>query len=120
MPDPLLEIEVQATVLSMRNSLLTLTLLVSLSALADNKQVVKDFYETAFVKQQPAEAMKKYVGPRYIQHNPHVADGPEPFISYFTQHFKANPKATTQIKRMVAEGDLVVVHAHSRANALSA
>ncbi len=86
------------------------------SALADAKQAVRDFYETAFVKRNPAEAMKKYVGPKYIQHNPFVKDGPEPFIEYFTGHFKKNPKASTEIKRIIAEGDLVVVHAHSRDN----
>lgn len=83
---------------------------------ADNKKVVQDFYETAFVKHLPAEAMKNFVGSQYIQHNPHVKDGPEPFITYFTEFFKKNPKATTEIKRLVAEGNLVVVHAHSKAN----
>jgi predicted SnoaL-like aldol condensation-catalyzing enzyme len=85
-------------------------------ALADNKKVVQDFYQTAFVKHQPAEAMKNFVGDRYIQHNPHVKNGPQPFIDYFTEFYKKNPKATTEIKRMVAENDLVVVHAHSIAN----
>lgn len=96
--------------------LLTFPWMVLAEALADNKQVVRDFYETAFIKKQPAKAMKQYVGNRYVQHNPHVKDGPEPFISYFTQFYKDNPNATTEIKRMIAEGNLVVVHAHSKAN----
>jgi predicted SnoaL-like aldol condensation-catalyzing enzyme len=79
--------------------------------------VVRNFYETAFVKHQPVEAMKNYVGNKYIQHNPYVKDGPEPFIAYFTEFYKKNPSATTTIKRMIAEGDLVVVHAHSQVNA---
>jgi len=83
---------------------------------ANNKEIVRGFYETAFVKKQPKEAMKKYVGNRYVQHNPFVKDGPEPFISYFTQFYKDNPSATSEVKRIVAEGDLVVVHAHSRSN----
>jgi predicted SnoaL-like aldol condensation-catalyzing enzyme len=91
--------------------------LFSISAFADNKKVVRDFYETAFMKHQPTEAMKNFVGPSYIQHNPHVKDGPEPFITYFTEYFKKNPTATTSIKRMIAEGNLVVVHAHSQSNA---
>jgi predicted SnoaL-like aldol condensation-catalyzing enzyme len=85
-------------------------------AFANNKQIVKSFYETAFINHKPEEAMKKYVGAKYIQHNPHVQDGPEPFISYFTGFFKSHPSATTSIKRIVAEGNLVVVHAHSRAS----
>jgi predicted SnoaL-like aldol condensation-catalyzing enzyme len=101
----------------MHNYLLVFALFSTTSAWADNKQVVRDFYETAFVKHLPAEAMKNFVGDKYIQHNPHVKDGPEPFITYFTGFYKKNPKATTEIKRMVSEGDLVAVHAHSRANA---
>ncbi len=100
----------------MNKFILLSILFASVPALADNKKVVQAFYETAFVKHLPADAMKNFVGDRYIQHNPHVKNGPEPFISYFTEFYKKNPGATTEIKRMVAEKDLVVVHAHSRAN----
>lgn len=96
--------------------ILVSTLLFSFPSFADNKQVVRDFYETAFVKHLPAQAMKNYVGGQYIQHNPYVKDGAEPFISYFTEFYKKNPKASTEIKRMIAEDSLVVVHAHSRAS----
>jgi predicted SnoaL-like aldol condensation-catalyzing enzyme len=101
----------------MRKLILILSLFASTAFAADNKKVVQDFYETAFVKQLPADAMKNFVGDKYIQHNPHVKDGPAPFIAYFTEFYKKNPKATTEIKRIVSEGDLVVVHAHSRASA---
>ena len=100
----------------MRTLLITLAFLISHSAFADNKSIVRAFYETAFIKHLPAEAMKQYVGKQYIQHNPHVSNGAEPFIAYFTQFYKDHPGATTEIKRMGAEGDLVVVHAHSRAD----
>lgn len=91
-------------------------LLVSSVAYADHKKVVRDFYETAFVKHDPKGAMRDFVGPMYIQHNPRVENGPQPFITYFTEFYRKNPHAKTEIKRMIAEGDLVVVHAHSRAN----
>ena len=100
----------------MKNIIVLFASLSMASAFADGKQVVRDFYETAFVKRQPAEAMKKYVGEKYIQHNPYVKDGPEPFIQYFTGYFKSNSDASTEIKRMIAEGDYVVVHAHSRSS----
>lgn len=101
----------------MRHFLIAITFLLSFSASADNKKIVRDFYETAFVKHLPGKAMNDYVGSHYTQHNPHVKDGPEPFIAYFTEFYKRNPSATTEIKHMIAEEDLVVVHAHSRANA---
>lgn len=97
--------------------ILLLGLCFSSLALANNKQVVRDFYTTAFVKHLPAEAMKRYVGDQYIQHNPHVENGSKPFIDYFTEFYKTIPTAKTEIKRMISEGNLVVVHAHSRANA---
>jgi len=56
----------------------TLAILFSTSSLADNKTVVQDFYNTAFVKHQPAEAMMKYVGAQYKQHNPLAQDGQAP------------------------------------------
>lgn len=31
------------------------------------------YYNLAFNDKQPAEAVAKYVGSKYIQHNPHVA-----------------------------------------------
>lgn len=100
----------------MKQLICAISALLAVPAFADNKDVVRGFYETAFVKHQPAEAMNQFVGAQYRQHNPHVSDGKEPFIQYFTGFYKKNPKATTEIKRMIAEGDLVVVHAHSRAH----
>ncbi len=51
----------------------------------------------------------RYIGTQYIQHNPYVADGKAPFVNYFTQYFKEHPDAKNTIKRVVAEGDLVVL-----------
>ncbi len=59
----------------------------------------------------------RYIGTQYIQHNPYVADGKAPFVNYFTQYFKEHPDAKNTIKRVVAEGDLVVLHVHSTQNA---
>ncbi|MDH4468336.1 MAG: ester cyclase [Bacteriovoracaceae bacterium] len=96
--------------------LIFLLVFISFSVFAENKEIVRNFYETAFVKHQPIHAMKNFVGSKYIQHNPHVSDGPKPFISYFSEFYKKNPHATTKIMRLIAEGELVVVHSHSKAN----
>ena len=50
--------------------------------LAQNKQNAIDFYRTAY-NGNPHQAVEKYVGDMYIQHNPLVGDGKEPFIAYF-------------------------------------
>ena len=41
-----------------------------------NKQVVVDYYTTAFAG-NPERAVADHFGPRYIQHNPDAQDGPE-------------------------------------------
>jgi predicted SnoaL-like aldol condensation-catalyzing enzyme len=43
--------------------------------LETNKQVVRSFYEEAFAG-DPEGAVERYVGNRYVQHNPQAADGP--------------------------------------------
>ena len=40
-----------------------------------NKKAVTAFYDLMFNKNSPREAIEKYVGDVYIQHNPAVGDG---------------------------------------------
>ena len=42
----------------------------------NNKKVVAEFYEAA-INRKNFEAAAKFLGPRYIQHNPNAVDGPE-------------------------------------------
>lgn len=79
-----------------------------------NKALVKNFYEMAFADHKAKEAAEKYLSEGYIQHNPHVATGRQPFIDFFVPFFAKNPEARSEIKRIVAEGDLVVLHVHSK------
>ena len=82
------------------------------SDIAANKKTVREFYDLAFNKKQPEEAVKRYLGSSYRQHNPLAGDGAEPFIGFVRWITGANPGLRMDFKRMVAEGDLVVVHAH--------
>jgi predicted SnoaL-like aldol condensation-catalyzing enzyme len=75
-----------------------------------NKEVVRAFYELAFNDKQPEEAVSRYVGSRYTQHNPMAADGTQAFIEFVRWYTGENPELNVDIKRMVAEGDLVVTH----------
>ena len=77
--------------------------------LAANKQNAIDFYRTAYLG-DPATAVDKYVGEEYIQHNPLVADGTQPFIDYFMKMQRAYPNKSIEFVRAVAEGDLVALH----------
>jgi len=77
-----------------------------------NKKVVVDFYDKA-LNQKDFEAAAKHFGPRYIQHNPNAADGIEGFKKFIEFRREKFPNGRSEIKRVLADGDLVILHVHA-------
>ncbi|AZY50709.1 nuclear transport factor 2 family protein [Bordetella avium] len=75
-----------------------------------NKDVVQAFFRLMFEEHQVEEAVSRYVDRQFVQHNPYLESGSAPLAEYFSLYFEQNPQASAEIKRMIAEGDLVVVH----------
>lgn len=76
-----------------------------------NKENAIAFYKMAY-EGNPAKAVELYVGNEYIQHNPLVGDGIQPFIDYFDRMASEYPEKSIEFVRAVAEGDLVALHTH--------
>jgi predicted SnoaL-like aldol condensation-catalyzing enzyme len=78
-----------------------------------NKRTVLAFYDAA-LNQANFDAAAAYFGPQYIQHNPMIKDGIEGFRSFLHELKKQFPDLRSEIKRVFADGDFVILHVHAR------
>jgi predicted SnoaL-like aldol condensation-catalyzing enzyme len=77
-----------------------------------NKKVVLEFYQKG-LNDKDGEAAAKHFGSRYIQHNPLAADGVEGFKAFVKFLKEKFPNSRSEIKRVFADGNFVILHVHS-------
>jgi predicted SnoaL-like aldol condensation-catalyzing enzyme len=80
--------------------------------LETNKKNVIAFYEAA-INQKDFDAAEKFMGDKYIQHNPGAPDGKEGlkgFLKFLKEKF---PGSHSTIQRAFADGDFVILHVHA-------
>ena len=77
-----------------------------------NKKTVLEFYEAGLNKKD-FDAAAKYFGPHYIQHNPTAPDGIEGFKAFLGFLREKFPNSKSEIKRVFADGDYVILHVHA-------
>ncbi|GAA4012518.1 nuclear transport factor 2 family protein [Allokutzneria multivorans] len=79
-----------------------------------NKKTVLAFLDLAFNEKRPEEAAVTHLHPDYVQHNPHAPSGAAAsgrFLRGFVDQF---PLLRLDFKRVLADGDHVIVHCHMR------
>jgi predicted SnoaL-like aldol condensation-catalyzing enzyme len=80
--------------------------------LEENKRTVRDFYETA-INRKDADRAMTYLGSRYVQHNQNAADGAEGLRKFILFLRDRHPRAHSEIRKVFAEGDYVILHVHA-------
>ena len=76
-----------------------------------NKKTVLAFYE-AGINKKDFVAASRFIGERYVQHNPLIANGLEGFKAFLGYLRETFPNLRGEIKRVFADGDYVILHTH--------
>jgi predicted SnoaL-like aldol condensation-catalyzing enzyme len=74
-----------------------------------NREIVATFCRDVFVNHDLSR-LDSYMTDEYIQHNPDVAQGKKGFIDFFEKTFRAIPDFKYTLKKIVADGDLVMIY----------
>jgi len=78
------------------------------------KAVVTKFMNEFYIQKHVRTAFETWVEPGYVQHNPLAATGRDAAIAFLEPFFRDHPDANYSIKRIIADGNLVVVHSHAK------
>ena len=83
---------------------------------ARNRALVESFADIFYRQRDVARAFAQYVSEEYVQHNPDIPDGRAAAISALAPMF-SHPEARFEIKRILVDGDLAMIHVHGKSDA---
>ena len=75
----------------------------------NNKEIVETFCTDVFINHDLSK-LDNYMRDDYIQHNADVPQGKSGFKQFFNATFEAMPDFKYTLKKIVAEGDIVMVY----------
>ncbi len=75
----------------------------------ENRAIVTEFARLFYTERDVKRAFETYVAKDYIQHNPGIADGRDAAISALGPMFADRVKSF-EIKRILVDGDMAVIH----------
>ena len=104
------------------STLLSMALAAALPAQAGlskkpNAQKAMAFLDMVFNQKKVKEGFDKYVGDKYIQHNPIAADGKEAAVEVLGKALQALPGWSYEFKHAYVDGDIAIIHSHVRMKA---
>ena len=79
--------------------------------LTRNKQLVLAFYHK-IIGEKDYEGARQYMGTEYRQHAPYATDGHAGIAEWVRKFKEGFPQHRYEVKKVIAEGDLVVLHLH--------
>jgi predicted SnoaL-like aldol condensation-catalyzing enzyme len=81
-----------------------------------NRAIIEAFVEVFYKQKNVRKAFEDFVSEQYIQHNPTNGDGREAAIEMLEPKF-SNPDANFDIKRILVDDDLAVIHLNGKLSA---
>ena len=82
------------------------------ASLEDRNRAVVLRYMQEVINERKLDVLDEIMVEDWIAHNPTESNGREKLKEFFAGMFKQFPEIYADVKRVIAEGDLVVVHSH--------
>jgi predicted SnoaL-like aldol condensation-catalyzing enzyme len=79
-----------------------------------SKELAVRYFDRLMVEKDPGAV--EYLAPEYHQHNPTIPSGSAGLREMFGAFFQQTPTLTVERHRVIAEGNIVAIHAHYRLN----